>query len=117
MVKQRIDRLPVGRFVEHGFGRRSQGGLGIGVAVQIIFGAAKTIVHGRVDLDHVLIAGEEQRLFRFAFEPAGSVLHVPLVGGGFGFVFRERRSGSRFQESELASPARTWTFSTGHGSL
>ena len=74
--------------MEHGFRRRSQGGLGIGVAVQIIFGAGKTIVHGRVDLDHVLIAGEKERLFCFSFEPAGTVLHVPLVGGRFGFVFR-----------------------------
>ena len=43
----------------YGFGRGSQGSLRVHVTVQIVFGPAKTIMHGRVDLDHVLIAGED----------------------------------------------------------
>ena len=51
-------------------------------AEQEVFRMRKAIVHGGVQLDHVLIATEHERLLRFSLKTAGAVLHVPFVGGG-----------------------------------
>ena len=41
-------------------------------------------MHGGIELDHVLVAGERQRLFRPALHAPAAMLDIPFVGRGLG---------------------------------
>ena len=91
----RFDRLPAGGqhvvqsggrgdAVNHRFGGGADGGVAIHLPEQEVVRTLQVVMHGGVQLDHVLIAGEHERFLRPALKAAGAVLHVPLVSGGLG---------------------------------
>ncbi len=83
--RRRSDRL------HHRLGRGANGGFAIELAEQEIFRVREPIVHGRIQLDHILVAAKHERLLRFALKAPGAMLHVPFVGWRLGI----RRKGCR----------------------
>ena len=61
------------------FGRSADRDIGVGVTEDKIVRPAKAKMHRRIDLDHVLIAAEQQRLLGLPLKSAGAMLHVPFV--------------------------------------
>ena len=91
----RFDRLPAsGQYIVQSrgtddamngrFSRRAHDHFGLHLPEQERIRMLHVVMYGGAQFDHVLIAGEHERFVRAAFKAPGAVLHIPLVGSGFG---------------------------------